>query len=146
MNTPTLPPDLELSSAAAPPPVARLKTQIRLLLGEEIAMGPGKAELLAAIAETGSISAAGRKLDMSYRRTWLLVETMNHCFVEPLVLSAKGGRQGGGARLSPLGRQVLAVYTDMRTNVERQVAAYECVLAPLLRSQTTAENADQSAL
>lgn len=136
MNTESLPP----TTAVAP----YLKTQIRLFLGGEIAMGPGKAELLAAIAETGSISAAGRKLDMSYRRAWLLVETMNHCFREPLVVSAKGGRHGGGAQLTDLGRQVLAIYLDMKAAVERQVAAYQVSLVDLLRVAPLSQDSSQS--
>lgn len=116
-----------MTESTLPTPVAKpfLKTQIRLFKGEEIAMGPGKAELLAAIAETGSIAAAGRKMDMSYRRAWLLVETMNHCFREPLVISAKGGKHGGGAHLSELGQQVLALYQQMQADIESRVAWYE---------------------
>ena len=114
--------------AAAP----RLKTQIRLMLGEDIALGPGKAQLLAAIAAHGSIAAAGRELGMSYRRAWDLVETMNRCFREPLVQSAAGGRHGGGAHLSPLGEQVLTLYLDLRRAVEREAAAFEGALTGLL--------------
>jgi molybdate transport system regulatory protein len=72
---------------------------ITLMLGEEIAFGPGKADLLDAIHDTGSISAAGKKLGMSYRRAWMLVAVMNRCFNEPLVTAAKGGAHGGGAQL-----------------------------------------------
>ncbi len=70
-------------------------------------MGPGKADLLEAIEREGSISAGGRALGMSYRRTWMLVDTMNRCWREPLVETATGGRHGGGARLTELGREVL---------------------------------------
>lgn len=70
------------------------------MAGEDIAIGPGKADLLSAIAETGSIAAAGRRLDMSYRRAWLLVETMNRCFRAPLVEAAKGGARAA-APISP---------------------------------------------
>jgi len=99
---------------------ARLR--LRLMAGEDIAIGPGKADLLAAIAETGSIAAAGRQLDMSYRRAWLLVETMNRCFRVPLVEAAKGGPKGGGARLSPLGTEVLERYRRMETLAEEAIA------------------------
>jgi molybdate transport system regulatory protein len=99
---------------------ARLR--LRLMAGEDIAIGPGKADLLAAIAETGSIAAAGRRLDMSYRRAWLLVETMNRCFRVPLVEAAKGGPKGGGARLSPLGTEVLERYRRMETLAEEAIA------------------------
>lgn len=110
----------------------QLKVQARLLLGEEIALGPGKADLLAAIAETGSISAAGRALDMSYRRAWLLVDTMNRCFREPLVISATGGARGGGAQLSPLGEQVLAHYRALAAELERAAAPHFTALKKTL--------------
>ncbi|MDQ8038625.1 MAG: LysR family transcriptional regulator [Pedobacter sp.] len=112
-----------------------LQIRARLLLGEEIAMGPGKAELLAAIAETGSISAAARKMGMSYRRAWLLVDTMNRCFKTPLVSSAAGGTQGGGASLTLLGEEVLALYQQLETEVEtaahKQATALKKLLAKL---------------
>lgn len=84
--------------------------KIRILLGDLIAFGPGKADLLEAILATGSISAAGRTLGMGYRRAWALVDTMNRCFRRPLVEAAPGGARGGGARVTPLGLEVLAAY------------------------------------
>ena len=87
--------------------------RLRVLLGAAIAIGPGKADLLDAIAASGSISAAAKRMGMSYRRAWLLVDTMNNCFRAPLVASARGGSGGGGARLTPLGEEVLARYRDM---------------------------------
>jgi len=95
----------------------RLKLKAQIFLGDEIAMGPGKADLLGEIERSGSISAAGRALGMSYRRTWLLVDTMNRCWKEPLVETATGGSHGGGARLSPLGRLVLQRYRDIETQL-----------------------------
>ena len=93
---------------------AQLKLKAQIMLGEEIAMGPGKADLLEAIEKTGSISAAGRALGMSYRRTWLLVDTMNRCWKDPLVETATGGSHGGGARLTALGKQVVQSYRMMQ--------------------------------
>ena len=72
----------------SPGPVFRL----RIVLGRDIAVGPGKADLLEGIRETGSIAAAGRRLGMSYKRAWLLVDTMNRCFSKPLVEAIKGGK------------------------------------------------------
>jgi molybdate transport system regulatory protein len=95
-----------------------LKLKAQLLCGEETAMGPGKADLLEAIVSHGSISAAGRALGMSYRRTWLLVDTMNRCWQAPLVDTAAGGKRGGGAQLTPLGQEVLNGYRE----IERRVA------------------------
>lgn len=91
----------------------RLKLKAQILCGAEIAMGPGKAALLDAIARTGSISAAGRLLGISYRRTWLLVDAMNRCWAEPLVATNHGGVKGGGARVTPLGKQVRADYATL---------------------------------
>lgn len=93
---------------------AQLKLKAQIMLGDEIAMGPGKADLLEAIEKTGSISAAGRALGMSYRRTWLLVDTMNRCWKDPLVETATGGSHGGGARLTALGKRVVQSYRDMQ--------------------------------
>ncbi len=93
----------------------KLKLKAQLYLGEEIAIGPGKADLLDAIAETGSISAAARKLGMSYRRGWLLVDVMNRSWKAPLVETVVGGRSG--ARLTDLGRQVLAHYRALEKDL-----------------------------
>ena len=92
------------------PMVGPLKLKIQLLCGEELAIGPGKADLLEAIHSQGSISGAGRKLGMSYRRTWMLVDTMNRCWVEPLVETVAGGGEHRGARITPAGHEVLKAY------------------------------------
>lgn len=77
-----------------------LKLQIRILLEQNIAFGPGKADLLEAIARTGSISQAAKSMNMSYRRAWQLVDTMNQCFETALVETQTGGTHGGGAAIS----------------------------------------------
>ena len=96
--------------------------RLRLLLRDVIAFGPGKAALLQAIERTGSISAAARELQMSYRRAWLLVEDMNRCFKRPLVETATGGVRGGGARVTDNGRAVLARYLAMEQVANDAVA------------------------
>jgi molybdate transport system regulatory protein len=98
---------------------ARGPAKLRVMFGTEIAIGPGKAELLEAIAATGSISESARRLGMSYRRAWLLVDTMNRCFREPVVTSATGGTGGGGAQVTRFGREVLARFRKLETSVER---------------------------
>ena len=87
--------------------------RLRIPIGEDIAIGPGKAALLEAISETGSISAAGRKLAMSYRKAWLVVKDMNRFFKEPLVCTSKGGPKGGGAYLTDMGHRVLREYRQL---------------------------------
>jgi molybdate transport system regulatory protein len=77
-----------------------LKLKIQIYRGRAIAMGPGKADLLNHIVETGSISAAGRRMGVSYRRCWMLVDVMNRCWAEPLVETSAGGASGGGAQVT----------------------------------------------
>lgn len=109
------------------------KPQIRILLRKAIAMGPGKAELLNAIERTGSISAAARSLGMSYRRAWLLVDTMNQCFKSPVVETLTGGQRGGGARVTELGHDVLRRYLAMdakaAASVRKDLAAFTRLMA-----------------
>lgn len=97
---------------------ASLKIKLQILLGDEIAMGPGKADLLDAIATEGSISAAARGLGMSYRRAWLLVDTMNRCWREPLVETAPGGSARGGARITPYGKGILQLYRNLQGHAD----------------------------
>jgi molybdate transport system regulatory protein len=97
----------------AMPQIGPLKLKAQLLCGEELAIGPGKADLLEAIDQEGSISGAGRRLGMSYRRTWLLVDAMNRCWVLPLVETTAGGGQQRGARLTGCGREVLEAYRTL---------------------------------
>lgn len=106
--------------------------RLRVVLEPDIAIGPGKADLLQQIAETGSISAAGRRMGMSYKRAWTLVETMNGCFKEPLVLASRGGSGKGGAQLTPTGSQVLALYRKMETRTEKAIAPSLGILRSLL--------------
>jgi molybdate transport system regulatory protein len=98
------------------------RPQIRILFRKAIAMGPGKASLLEAIDRTGSISAAARDLEMSYRRAWLLVDTMNQCFRQPLVSTETGGQKGGGAHVTEFGHEVLRRYLDMEAKAAASVA------------------------
>ncbi|MBP0614164.1 winged helix-turn-helix domain-containing protein [Jiella mangrovi] len=113
---------------ASPGAVAHL----RLSLSDELSIGPGKARLLEAIEETGSIAAAGRQLAMSYKRAWTLVEELNRAFREPLVTSARGGSTGGGASLTPTGRMVLATYRRIEARAEAAVAGDIAALRSLL--------------
>jgi molybdate transport system regulatory protein len=111
-----------------------MKLRIRIVQDDQLAFGPGRAELLEGIARTGSIAAAGRAMNMSYKRAWQLVETMNTSFATPLVSAAKGGAGGGGAQLTPLGAQVLAAYRTIEARAAEAGAAalgvIEAALAP----------------
>lgn len=82
-----------------------LQTRLRVVVGDEIALGPGKADLLEQIAKTGSIAEAAKNLDMSYMRAWTLVKTMNAIFRTPLVIANRGGSERGGAALSDDGQK-----------------------------------------
>ncbi len=97
---------------------------IRFDFDAERRLGPGKIALLEAIARTGSISAAGRAHQMSYRRAWLLVEDLNHLFGEALVSARPGGVKGGGAALTPAGERVVALYREAERKM-RDAAAGE---------------------
>ena len=99
--------------------VGPLKLKVQLLRGDEPAIGPGKALILEAIERTGSISAAGRALGMSYRRSWLLVDSLNRHWREPVVVTKVGGGSRGGAARTPFGRTLL----DHYRTVERRMAA-----------------------
>lgn len=106
--------------------------RLRLLFGDQLVFGPGKGELLARIAETGSIAAAGRAMGMSYKRAWALVEEMNAAFQAPLVQSVRGGAGGGGAVLSNTGREVLQAYQALLAEVDAAAAPGIARLAALL--------------
>jgi molybdate transport system regulatory protein len=110
-----------------------LDLRLRIRVGEDIALGPGKADLLQAIAATGSISSAARTLGMSYRRAWLLVETMNRCFKTPLVHAKTGGKSGGGAEIMPLGREALRHYRAMQKAADKACAPASRQLSRLMR-------------
>lgn len=114
---------------------ARIKIQARVMLDDEIAFGPGKADLLAAIAATGSISGAGKHLGMSYRRAWLLVDAMNRCFSHPLVETVTGGTHGGGARLTSQGNDVLARYQQLQNDLRALSEKHFPEFKPLLRKK-----------
>src|SRR5271154_317257 len=90
--------------------MSNVRLTVRVDFGSDRALGPGKVRLLEAIGKTGSISQAGRSLDMSYRRAWLLVDDLNHCFREPVVRTQPGGAQGGGAALTPFGVELIQKY------------------------------------
>lgn len=93
----------------------RCRSRFRIMSGDSIALGPGKVDLLESIDQAGSISEAARQGNISYRRAWDMVDTMNQCFNKPLVESVTGGKGGGGAALTSLGKKVVQIYRNMET-------------------------------
>lgn len=116
--------------------MAALKLRI---LFDGAMVGPGKAELLERIAATGSIAAAGRQMQMSYKRAWMLVEEMNAAFAVPLVASARGGQGGGGARLTETGAEVLRLYREVLARAEAAAAEPIAELEAMLRRKAESE-------
>lgn len=98
--------------------------RFRIVLKPGVALGPGKADLLQAIDETASLTAAAARFGMSYKRGWMLVQELNAAFAKPLVETEKGGKGGGGgARLTRLGRRVLSRYREMEADASDVIAA-----------------------
>ena len=112
---------------------------LRLQIKHGVAIGPGKAALLALIAERGSIRQAGAALGMSYRTAWQMVEDLNRDFTGPLVAASKGGTTGGGASLTPLGADVLARYRRLEARaldaIGAELAGFEALLQPRHRGR-----------
>jgi molybdate transport system regulatory protein len=100
-----------------------LKPVLRISFPGQDRLGHGKMELLEHIRETGSISAAGRAMDMSYRRAWLLVADLNRMFREPSVESQRGGQKGGGAVLTEFGEQLLVRFRTMEEVMHQALVA-----------------------
>ena len=96
---------------------------LRIDFDEDRAIGPGKIRLLELIDKHGSISEAGRQMGMSYRRAWVLVDNLNHCFRTPVVASQTGGLHGGGASLTDFGRAVMRHYRAVETAAQTAAAA-----------------------
>ena len=92
--------------------MSKLRVTLRVDFDRNNAIGPGKIALLEKMRECGSLSQAARALDMSYRRAWQLLNSLNQSFREPLVVTAIGGSGGGGSTLTPLGESMIATYRD----------------------------------
>ena len=121
-----------------PPEPVKVQFRLRVSKGADIAVGPGKIDLLEAIGATGSITAAAKALGMSYRRAWLLVDTMNRCFESPVVVAETGGSRGGGTRVTPLGAEVLRRYRRIEASAAKAAASDLAALERLLRKSSVA--------
>jgi molybdate transport system regulatory protein len=109
---------------------------LRILADKYPAMGPGKADLVAAIDASGSISAAARAMGMSYRRAWQLVEAINGSFSRPVVVTATGGKRGGGARVTPFGRELIGRYRAMENKASAAIVKDLQLFSRRLKRQT----------
>jgi molybdate transport system regulatory protein len=110
------------------------------VLGEAApAMGPGKAELIVRIGQTGSISAAARAMGMSYRRAWQLVEALNDTYRQPVIVTAIGGTRGGGAQVTALGARLVTLYRAMEDKasaaIARDLRRFNAELKPAARAR-----------
>jgi molybdate transport system regulatory protein len=119
-------------STPQPKSPPRLRTRLRLKADDKLILGPGRLQILRGVEETGSIAAAARTMGMSYRRAWLLIDDINHCFQQPLVESVSGGKRGGGAQVTELGKQVMALYSDLLATTEAAIATHKDQLSALL--------------
>ena len=100
-----------------------LRLNLRLTFPGGVPLAHGKAELMELIRETGSIRQAAAKMDMSYRRAWLLVDELNHMFREPSIETKQGGKSGGGAALTPFGEDLLKRFRQMEKRTMKALAA-----------------------
>jgi molybdate transport system regulatory protein len=96
------------------------QARVRVDFAAGTSVGPGKIELLEAISRSGSLSAAARSVNMSYRRAWLLLHDVNESFAEPAVRLSVGGRAGGGAALTEFGTRLVAAYREFEATVQAQ--------------------------
>ncbi len=103
--------------------MATLSIRLRVDFSDSCSIGPGKITLLESIDRTGSLSAAARALGMSYRRAWLLVESLNTSFRRPVAALSTGGKGGGGAALTPFGTTLVAAYRKFEGELARRARA-----------------------
>lgn len=113
------------------------RIKISLIFESGARIGPGKARLLESIRDTGSISAAARDMRMSYKRAWVLLDSMNQAFTEPLVTASPGGAGGGGATLTPFGAEVLERYRRIHADADAQALDDLAALAQRARIEPT---------
>ena len=111
----------------------RVVPRIRVVSGREVSLGPGKVELLEHIARTGSLRKAADAMEMSYMRAWTLVQTMNRCFRKPLVVTKRGGAEGGAALVTEDGKAAVALYRRMETLAMKGMRPAQSELTKLLR-------------
>jgi molybdate transport system regulatory protein len=112
------------------------KVIIRIALSSSSAIGPGKIRLLEHVDETGSISAAARAMDMSYRRAWLLIDELNSIFKQRVTVAEHGGRAGGGAKLTAFGRDLVRHYREMETDAHVALSTHLATLEAAMQRRS----------
>ncbi|MBS0581038.1 MAG: LysR family transcriptional regulator [Proteobacteria bacterium] len=117
--------------------MSTMRVRFRVHFGRDVTVGPGKIELLEHIARAGSLSQAARAMDMSYRRAWVLLNSMNTSYREPVVITAKGGRGGGGATLTAFGRELIRIYRQFDKALQRRAARSFTPIAGQLAGERT---------
>jgi molybdate transport system regulatory protein len=118
---------------------------LRFYLSPDRPLGPGKIKILESIRDGGSISEAARGMRMSYRSAWLLVDSMNSQFKQPVVSTTTGGQGGGSARLTEFGGKVIERYRAMERSARRAVAKDLAALERDLRAAPKRRRKDSSA-
>ena len=119
----------------APKPSAKsVRLRLRIFSGDDIALGPGKVQLLKLVSQTGSIRKAAAEMEMSYMRAWQLIRTMNRCFREPVVEAVRGGAQRGGAKVTGTGALVVDLYEQLEKESLKATAGIRRQLARLLKA------------
>jgi molybdate transport system regulatory protein len=111
-----------------------LNPRFRVTCGKDIALGPGKMQLLALLVETESLTEAARRMSMSYMRAWTLLKTMDKCFRQPVALAQRGGKSGGGMKVTETGHRALALYQEMEATALKSIGIPWRRLQKLLRT------------
>ena len=109
--------------------MAAISVRVRIYFGAELAVGPGRVELLEGVHRTGSLAEAARGMGMSYRRAWMLMQSLNESLESPATISAKGGRGGGGATVTPVGIKLIRTYRRLEARTMRDVERRFAVFA-----------------
>jgi molybdate transport system regulatory protein len=131
MATSLTPPEAAIDTPADQ--TAQVRFRMRITKGDTIALGPGKVSLLEAVHKHGSISAAARSLDMSYRRAWLLIDELNRSLKSPATISEQGGQSGGGCVLTPVGEDIVRLYREIEHVADTACAGQIASLTDLLK-------------
>jgi molybdate transport system regulatory protein len=119
--------------------MTRITVRVRIYFGETLAIGPGRIELLEGVQRTGSLSQAARDMGMSYRRAWLLMQSLNESLSSPASFATRGGRRGGGATVTSTGRALIQTYRRTEAKVARNISERFARFARHTRASTSSK-------